>query len=661
VKEYRDYFLAKEHKKDRNKKIYQNQSSVRCADELDPIFRGGMVSDEFLYKVNPDAGASMHSKNTWKSVLSHSDDLASSDPIMAKKQAKLQALFRNQSKWIKMQQVGMAQKNDRFEHLVQILRDEIKNEHEREGRALKASKHAVKNTQMQIYRERLDTVDKIMGCLQSYNFTSGLDEADFLLFCFIKWKETLHHKVYGKNLFLTQNAVRKAGRSGSAPGGQEHGREHGRSHQEVPQSLKSGSAAETRPGGEAGAGGGAGREEALLLPPPSREGSKQQQRQQPSGPSNYNRMISASSPYEGDAPFLEHMKRKADRLRALAIRGPLSPDNSSVVSDSVAGSTTRGGGKGGAKGAKGKGDRSKDKEPNVPLHFLTGDTGDMDDDDGDNSSIDSSNLAPVYNKSSKSANFSMNMDGSGSIIVRNGIAEDKIETFSNDGASSLSLSRRNSAAVLDRADSYVSYQSAESGKTSAFPVLERNDSIVSILSMDNDSNSFSAEHIQDKLLQHALQPGVSSSAAAASAAAAAAAAAEAALSVKEKDALHRKRVLEHSMRQAQRHSEALVADAAREEEKRKIVHNSVPQHNYHITPFIHPREIDDINNAQAKRAFKYVSGIVLCRVYCNFCVYYPIICSRCPLINTCVYTGARTSGTTSAGAWTTTWRTWRPR
>jgi hypothetical protein len=43
------------------------------------------------------------------------------------------------------------------------------------------------------------------------------------------------------------------------------------------------------------------------------------------------------------------------------------------------------------------------------------------------------------------------------------------------------------------------------------------------------------EHIQDKLLQHALQPGVSSSAAAAASAVAASAAA--ALSAKEKDAL----------------------------------------------------------------------------------------------------------------------------
>jgi hypothetical protein len=50
VKEYRDYFLAKDRKKE-VKKVYQNQSSVRTEDEMDQLFRGPNVGNDFLYKV----------------------------------------------------------------------------------------------------------------------------------------------------------------------------------------------------------------------------------------------------------------------------------------------------------------------------------------------------------------------------------------------------------------------------------------------------------------------------------------------------------------------------------------------------------------------------------------------------------------------------------
>lgn len=206
IKEYRDYFIKKEIKLD-NKKKYQNQSSVRCIDELDILFRGNNLNDNFLYKTNPKAGASMHSKNTWKSVLSNSDMLASSDPIMAKKEEKLQQLFYNQSKWIKLQKQNMLHKNDRYEHLVYILKEEIKKEHQRESEYLLSTKHSNKTVEMKIYQDRLDTVDKIMKCLQAYNFTSGLDEADFLFFCFDKWKETLENKLYGKNIHRPKKYV----------------------------------------------------------------------------------------------------------------------------------------------------------------------------------------------------------------------------------------------------------------------------------------------------------------------------------------------------------------------------------------------------------------------------------------------------------------------
>lgn len=285
VKEYRDYFIEKEKKKE-HKKIYQNQSSVRCSDELDPLFRGGSTVDDFLYKVNPKAGASMHSKNTWKSVLSHTDELATSDPLMAKKEGKLQELFRNQSKWIKLQQTGMAHKNDRFEHLVNILREEMKQEHSREATLLETSKHGTRAMQMKVYQERLESVDRIMSCLNSYNFTSGLDEADFLLFCFDRWKQTLHSKLYGKNLH------RKPRYTTVTDGDATMGEDGGAS---VQHSISSSTVG--------------------FL--------KKKDKDQPNAGTglNYNRMIAAANPYAQDMAFLQYMKKKHHKMRVKAMEG----------------------------------------------------------------------------------------------------------------------------------------------------------------------------------------------------------------------------------------------------------------------------------------------------------------------------------------------------
>jgi hypothetical protein len=67
IKEFRDYFLARELRKE-SKLTHRHQASLRPADQLDPIFRGAVTAstDKYLYEVDPKAGASMHSKNTWK-------------------------------------------------------------------------------------------------------------------------------------------------------------------------------------------------------------------------------------------------------------------------------------------------------------------------------------------------------------------------------------------------------------------------------------------------------------------------------------------------------------------------------------------------------------------------------------------------------------------
>ncbi|RYH15594.1 hypothetical protein EON65_31535 [archaeon] len=186
--EYRDYFINRVLKKDK-KLRYKNQASLRPIDDLDPLFRGGDVRDDFLYKTNPNAGESMHAKNTWKSVLARHDILANSDPTLAKKQADLDKLFRNQSKWIANQQKSMMFKNDRFEHMVFILQSELKKEHARSSKMLEGNRKEVRVRKREVWNERLMSVDKLIALLNSYKFAAGLEEADFLMFCLDKWRD----------------------------------------------------------------------------------------------------------------------------------------------------------------------------------------------------------------------------------------------------------------------------------------------------------------------------------------------------------------------------------------------------------------------------------------------------------------------------------------
>ncbi len=209
IKEYRDYFVKKEMKKDR-KPIHRHQAGVRPPDQLDVIFRGAMSesTDDFLFKVDPKAGQSIHGKNTWKSILANNDDLAISDPTMAAKQAALDKQFHQQSKWITMQKRNMEHTNDRFEHVVYILRDQIGHEHSRETKYLLASKHERKSTQMEVYLERLNSVDIMMMCIKSYKFTAGLEEADFLVSCLEKWKQQSQpHKPVAKQVIKIDNSA----------------------------------------------------------------------------------------------------------------------------------------------------------------------------------------------------------------------------------------------------------------------------------------------------------------------------------------------------------------------------------------------------------------------------------------------------------------------
>ena len=204
-KRVRDYLIEKQLADRSGHRSYQDQSAVRPPDQLDRLFRGPLGTEEdldFIYRPNPKAGECMHSKNTWKSVLSHSgthtatlslipthcdsleDDLATANPSLDKQRAKVEQLFQANSKWIQLQKVSMRQTNDRFEHLVFLLKvrldslvkvlnlrrtpplqDEMKKEHEREACEL-ACTVGRKKAQLDVYKERLDSVD-LVGFSQS--------------------------------------------------------------------------------------------------------------------------------------------------------------------------------------------------------------------------------------------------------------------------------------------------------------------------------------------------------------------------------------------------------------------------------------------------------------------------------------------------------------
>ena len=305
VPEYRDQLLSMDKKKDTRRK-HQNQASLRPVDELDPLFRGGgaiKFNDDFLYTTNPKAGASIHSKNTWKSVLAKNDALASSDPTMARKQLEIDKLFEHQSKWIAMQKTDMAYTNDRYEHVVSIIRNELKKEHAREARLLHVDKYTKKATQMKVYQEQLESVDTIMRCLHCYNLTTAIDQADFLLFTLERWKEIL------------QSKIRAASSSSSSSSAKTRRREESVSDA-ADESADEASAPSSRLGRTSSQSNRASvvNKSSTANKPSKKKGSQ--------GGNHNNSMVASADPYANDKEFLEALNKKLDRRRIRAQRPP---------------------------------------------------------------------------------------------------------------------------------------------------------------------------------------------------------------------------------------------------------------------------------------------------------------------------------------------------
>ena len=202
----------------------------------------------------------MHSRIGWKDVTATNDALASSDPAMIKKVEEVDKLFAEQGKWVINQGKAMKEVNDRFEHLIFVLKEgmyigldsivsfifciiEMEREHDREGRLLQAGvtngtsgaamevthtstlKEIIKSLQqktkkadIKIWVERLESVDRIILTLQQYGFVSGLDEVDYLLYMIRKWREACSlsiDKLKGSNVASSAASLNSPADDGS--------------------------------------------------------------------------------------------------------------------------------------------------------------------------------------------------------------------------------------------------------------------------------------------------------------------------------------------------------------------------------------------------------------------------------------------------------------
>jgi len=199
IKEHKQYFLAKQTKNERSDRLaHKFQGSNLPDDQLDDMFRGGQDNALKFYQRNPKAGATMHSKIGWKSVLARHDQLAVSDPNALAKSIEVEAHFKAQGAWTSKQKKDMEQTNDRYEHLVYIIRNEMKKEHEREELELEGAvkgKKVGRKAQMDVWLARLDSIDKLMMVLKEYHIVGALDEADLLVYQVDRWSAHLKKSI----------------------------------------------------------------------------------------------------------------------------------------------------------------------------------------------------------------------------------------------------------------------------------------------------------------------------------------------------------------------------------------------------------------------------------------------------------------------------------
>jgi hypothetical protein len=203
----REYFTQQKIKKDRLYQAYQHKGSVRSDSSLDQLFRDSKATSKVLFEPDKQAGQSMHAKIGWKDLLSTGDNLAIADPAMAMKVANVDKMLRKQGAWTQKQKKAFIQTNERYMHLWHIIKTEIHMEHDRERRLLTGDESSRERTEKDVWKERIDSADRIMATITGYGFSNGTNDADYAMFCIQKWKDELIASKMRRNQRLQEGIV----------------------------------------------------------------------------------------------------------------------------------------------------------------------------------------------------------------------------------------------------------------------------------------------------------------------------------------------------------------------------------------------------------------------------------------------------------------------
>ena len=138
------------------------------------------------------------------------DDLAIADPAMAAKVAGVEKLMRKQGAWTEKQKQAFIQTNERYTHMWHIIKEEIHKEHDRERRLLSVDVHSnLEKTEQDIWKERIDSADRIMATISGYGFTNGTNDADYAIYCIQKWKDEIVASKLRRSQRIAQGIVDK--------------------------------------------------------------------------------------------------------------------------------------------------------------------------------------------------------------------------------------------------------------------------------------------------------------------------------------------------------------------------------------------------------------------------------------------------------------------
>ena len=182
-KEYRDYF----YKKLERKSNVKPRGNITKLENVDTLYgEGHDETAKSMYQASLSS-TSMHNSVGWKSVLGNEEY----DAVSLAEQKISSPVPK--SNWHILQDMHMKTFNDNLEHLIHVIRNELKEEHNRERRILTADSDQSRRIKSKIWSERLDAADRIIQTLLIYKLSSGAEEADFYIYTLKNWR-AMHKK-----------------------------------------------------------------------------------------------------------------------------------------------------------------------------------------------------------------------------------------------------------------------------------------------------------------------------------------------------------------------------------------------------------------------------------------------------------------------------------